>query len=176
MRDLYNSFVKQRGMTLLEMVVTLGVLSVVLMGTLTIYSTTYRNFRTHDNMLNIIHDSESVMSTLGNDIRHAQQLLENYQDSDLRTMVAAMKIRTDAPEQNEQQIVVYSRDRNQPNRLFRSVYRQDKVISVELSTRIQALNIIPKSDKLIEVQLTVEDKVAGQLSILQTSSVYAMRN
>ncbi|MBD3307107.1 prepilin-type N-terminal cleavage/methylation domain-containing protein [candidate division KSB3 bacterium] len=165
-----------QGMTLLEVMVTLGVLSGVLAATLTMYSNTYKNIRTREALIDAIHDIDLIMTTIGDDIRQAQEFLPSYHDDELGgTTVAAMKIFMPDARSGEEAIVVYSLDTDQADRLVRSLRRQDHVTSVELSSRIQTLQVIPKTDRLIQVDVTVEGFVDAKRSTVQASSVYAMR-
>ncbi len=165
----------QRGMTLIEVVVTLGILSAFFIGTLGIYSTTYTNLRTRESLLNVVEDSDLLMSYIGNDIQNAYEVLKDYQSAEDRTVVAVMKIRKGTPDQIRERVVVYALDANRPNRLFRTVHTEEQTSSTELSTHIDMIKVIPKSEKLFEVQLILEDRVARKISRLQASSTYAMR-
>lgn len=175
MRKPYNLSAAQRGMTLVEVIVTLGILSVFFIGTLGIYSTTYKTLRTRDSLMNILDSSDLLMSYIGNDIRHAHEFLNNYQEDNAHTVVAAMKIKQGGLDQTKERIVVYALDAEYPNRLFRIVHQESRVVSIELSTHIHTFNVIPKAENLFEVQLILRDRVAGKVSTLQASSVYAMR-
>ena len=167
---------EQWGMTLLEVIVTLGVLSVIFMGTLKLYSTTYKTLRTRDSLLNLIHDSHILMSYIGDDIRHAESVKSDFQLHTPNTVVAIIKIAAGSAIPSKEMVVVYSLGVKHPNRLFRSVYIEGKETSkVEISTYIYKLRVKPKTKKLFEVQIILKDQVVGQLSTLQVSSAYAMR-
>ena len=92
MRRQHHILIGQQGMTLLEVMVTLGILSMILIGTLRLYSTTYKNLQTHNALIDTIHDANLVMSYIGDDIRQADQVLNNYSNPELDTVVAAMKM------------------------------------------------------------------------------------
>ncbi len=175
MKERHNIFARLRGMTLVEVLVTIAVLSVVLMVTLTLYSTTFRNIRTHESLLNVLHDADLIMSYIGNDIRHADEFLNDYQGSESQTVVAAMKVTGGTPKRREESMIIYSLDAEYPNRLVRSVHIGENLTSMELSTLVRKLEVIPTTDRLFEVKLIVEDKVAGKLNTLQTSSAFALR-
>ena len=163
---------EQQGMTLLEVLVTLGILSMVFIGTLRLYSTTYKNLRTRHLLVETIHDANLVMAYIGDDIRQADQVLSNYTDTELDTVVAAMKM---IPAYADERVVIYSLDAKRPTSLIRSVKTGTDRVSIQLSTLVKDLEIIPKNDKLFEVKLTLEDVTAGEVSTLQVSSAYALR-
>jgi len=168
-------FAKQRGMTLVEVIVTLGVLSIVLMSALELYSTTLKNIRTNDSLLEILHDANQIMASLEDDIRHANEFLSDYHAGKSQLVVAALKIRKGASEGSEERVIVYALDPDRPNRLVRSVRIGDRSTSIELSTLIQELRILPTADQSFKVTLILEDEVAGKMNTLQASSVFAMR-
>ena len=170
-------FREQSGMTLLEALVTLAVLSVVFTSTLTIYLKTYKNFQTRSSLLNLVHDSDLVMSGIGSDIRRSRELFENYQHEAFVKVVAAMKIVQGDKETAKEKIIVYSLDAEHPNRLLRSVHSAEEgnIISTELSRHVQSIKIIPKLENVFDIYLTVKDEAAGKKFVLQTSSSYAMR-
>ncbi len=165
----------QCGMTLLEVMVTLGVLSIFFMGTLQFYSTTYKHLRTRESALDLLHDAHYIMSSLGKDIRQAENLVENFQELPARSVIAALKMAPDLNSHSGKMIVVYWLDRTRPTHLFRSVYRNGQESSSELSSLIQSLTIQPETDRLVSVQFTLQDRIAGQAATFQVSSAYAMR-
>lgn len=175
MKGRYSSFIKQQGMTLVEVLVTIGVLSFVLGAALTLYTTTFRNIQTRDSFLNILHDADLIMSSMGDDIKHAQTFLKDYQTNASQRVVAALKKIKGGPEQREEIVIVYSLETNRPNRLVRSVHTGEKTTSLELSTHIQELKITPTTDNLFKVTLTLEDEVAGKVNRLQASSAFALK-
>jgi prepilin-type N-terminal cleavage/methylation domain-containing protein len=162
MKGRHSIFAKQKGMTLVEVLVTLGILSFVLGATLTLYSSTFRNIRTHDSFLNILHDADVITSYIGADIRRAHEFLKDYQTSQGQTVVAAMKVAKGIPEGNEESVIVYSLDAEHPNRLVRSVHTGASSTSIELSTLIREFKVI-------------EDEVAGNVNTFQASSAFALR-
>lgn len=166
----------QRGMTLLEVVVTLGILSGVLLGTMKIYSNAYRHFRTRGTLLTLLEDADQIMSTLGGDIRRANAISDSYPPEGQRTVVVALHLTPQASPAPKDMTVVYSRDANHPYRLFRSVYTEEKVItSIELSTHIHDIHVHPKGKRLFEVRLALQESAARKTSSLQVSSAYATR-
>jgi len=175
MKGRHSIFAKQKGMTLVEVLVTLGILSFVLGATLTLYSSTFRNIRTHDSFLNMLHDADLIMSYVGKDIRHANEFLKGYHTSETQIVVAAMKRVKGRPEGDEERLIVYSLDAERPNRLIRSVRTGANSTSIELSTLIREFKIIPTTQNLFEVTILLEDEVAGKVNTLQASSAFASR-
>jgi prepilin-type N-terminal cleavage/methylation domain-containing protein len=175
MKKLPGIFTKQQGMTLIEVIVTLGVLSFVLIGTLTIYSETCTTIRTRDNLINMLHDADLIMSYIGEDIRNAAEILKDYQVSDPQAVMAAIKVKQETLNQTEERVIVYALDPQQPNRLIRSVRMGERSTSLELSTLVQKLEIIPRTERVFEVQLILENPVAGKVNTWRTSSAFALR-
>ena len=176
MKDRNSSiFAKQNGMTLVEVLVTITVLSFVFGAALTLYSTTFRNIQTRDSFLNILHDTDLIMSYIGDDIRHAHKILKDYQAEESQIVVAAMKIIKGVPKKSEEILIVYSLETNRPNRLLRSVHTGERTTSLELSKLIREVKVIPTTDKLFKVTLTLEDEVAGKINRLQSSSAFALK-
>ena len=175
MKGRYNIFAKQSGMTLLEVLVTIAILSFVLGAVLTLYATTFRNIRTHDSFLNILHDADLIMSYIGDDIRHANHFLNDYQTDESQIVVAAMNTGKGTSNKSEETVIVYSLDAKRPKHLIRSVHIGEKTTSLELSKLIQEIKILPTTDKLFKVTLTLEDKVAGNVNSLHASSAFALK-
>lgn len=175
MKGRHSIFAKQKGMTLVEVLVTLGILSFVLGATLTLYSSTFRNIRTHDSFLNILHDADVITSYMGADIRRANEFLKDYQASEVQIVVAAMKMAKGSSEGHAESVIVYSLDAERPNRLVRSVHTGASSTSIELSTLIRELKVIPTTHNVFEVTIVLEDEVAGNVNTFQASSAFALR-
>lgn len=175
MKKQRHFWVAQQGMTLIEVIVTIGVLSIFFIGTLGMYTRTYRHLQTRDSLISIVDDSDRIMSYIGDDIRHAHQFLNDYQGDDSHIVVAAMKIRQGGPEAPMENLVVYFLDADRPNRLIRSVRTKNNTVTMEISTQVHTLKVVPKEKKLFEVQLSVQDQVAGKQSTTQVLSQYAIR-
>jgi prepilin-type N-terminal cleavage/methylation domain-containing protein len=175
MKGRYNIFAKQSGMTLIEVLVTIAILSFVLGAALTLYSTTFRNIRTHDSFLNILHDADLIMSYIGDDIRHANHFLNDYPTDESQIVVAAMSTGKGAFNKSEETVIVYSLETKRPKRLIRSVHIGEKTTSLELSKLIQEIKILPTTDKLFKVTLTLKDEVAGKVNSLHASSAFALK-
>ena len=175
MRRPHRFLTGQQGMTLLEVLVTLGILSILLIGTLRLYSVTYKNLRTRHSLLDTIHDANLVMSYVGDDIRQTHEFLEHYTHKELATIVAALKLGRGTPVQAQERVIIYSLDAKRPGVLIRSVETGAEVTSVNLSTLVKNFEILPKNERLLEVKLTLEDVTAGEVSTLQVSSAYALR-
>jgi prepilin-type N-terminal cleavage/methylation domain-containing protein len=169
-----NIFAQPKGMTLVEVLVTIAILSLVLGVTLTLYSTTFRNIRIRESLLYMLHDADLIMSSIGDDIRHTDEFLKDYHAPESHVVVAAMKTKNPS-KQAEERVIVYSLDAERPNRLIRSVHRGEDSTSVELSTFIRKLEIIPTTERLFKVNLLLEDEVAGKVETWQASSAFALR-
>jgi prepilin-type N-terminal cleavage/methylation domain-containing protein len=175
-RKQYRVSSNQQGLTLIEVIVTLAVLSGFLIGILGIYSKTYRNIKIKDSLISVIEDSDQIMSYIGNDIRHAYKFLGDYQDDTSHIVVAAMKIREGMPEAPTENLVVYFLDAEQPHRLIRDVRTPQSHITTEISNHIHTFRVIPKTQKLFEVQLILQDQAAGNISTSQVTSKFTMRH
>lgn len=167
-----------RGMTLVEVLVTIGVLSLVLAFILPMYSTSYETIRSRDALLTLIHESDRLMNMIGDDIRKAYEILLNAPSDKEHTVTATMKVHQIAPDSSlQEQVITYALDAQRPNRLLRLVQRQEneKLITTELSRNIQSIQITSKTPMLFDVQLRLQQTVAGKKVSLQTASSYAMR-
>lgn len=167
------------GMTLIEVLVVIGVLSVIMALILPLYSTSYETIRSRDALMTIIHESDLLMQTIGNDIREAHTILLNYSSKDIEhSVVAALKTRRMTPDASpHDQLIFYALDGQRPNRLLRMVQQpgSQRVVTTEISRNIGSLQISSKTDKLFTVELLVQQTVAGQKVSLQTASSYMMR-
>ncbi len=176
MRNLHRLFSKQRGMTLLEVIVTMGLLSVLLIGTLTIYAQLFKAIQMRDNLMTVLHDADLIMSSIGNDIRNASAFLKkDYQGNDPQKVIAAFKVRTRSAAQPEERVIVYALDSQHPDRLIRSVQTGGRVTSLELSRFVQQLDIAPTSQNVFAVQLVLKHTGAGKVNTWRTSSAFALR-
>lgn len=167
---------RRHGMTLVEVLVTLSVLSLVLAGSLSVYSSTYKTLRTRDALMNVIDDTTRIMATLGDDIRQAQEFLPDYHSLEFPKVIVALKSYRPTNAHLEERLVLYSLDNKHPNRLIRSVITSKGVTSLQISAFIQNITILPKTDNLLEISLSLKAIAAGQPYTLQTSTVYALRS
>ena len=165
---------KQQGMTLVEVMVTITVLSFVLGSSLTLYASMLKNIKKRDSVITMLHDADRIMTTLGTDIRRADKWLNNYSTRESYTVIAAMKVTNPFPNSSQEYIVVYALDDAYPNRLVRTVYAGESTTSTALSTRISAIKITPKPRNLVNVELLLEETVAGETKSWQGSSAFAL--
>ena len=168
-----------RGMTLLEVLVTIGVLSVVLALILPMYSTSYETIRSRDALVTIIHEGDLLMTMIGGDIRKAHEILLNYSSKNTENpVVAALKIWQMTPDSSlHEQIIFYALDAQRPNRLLRMVQHpgSEQLMSTEISRNIGSIQVTSNTDKLFTIQLMLQQTVAGKKVSLQTTTSYAMR-
>ena len=175
MRNLHRLCSKQRGMTLIEVMVTMGLLSVLLIGTLTIYAQLFKAIQTRDNLMTVLHDADLIMSSIGNDIRNASAFLKDYQGNDSQKVIAAFNVRTRSAAQPAERVIVYALDSQHPDRLIRSVQTGGRVMSLELSRLVQQLDIAPTSQNVFAVQLLLKYTGTGKVNTWRTSSAFALR-
>lgn len=166
---------KQQGMTLVEVMVTITVLSFVLGSSLTLYASMLKNIKKRDSVITMLHDADRIMATLGTDIRRADEWLNGYSTGESHTVIAAMKISNPFPNSSQEYIVVYALDDADPNRLVRTVHAGESATRTVLSARISAIKITPKPQKLVNVELLLEETVAGETKSWQGSSAFALK-
>lgn len=166
---------KQQGMTLVEVLVTITVLSFVLGSSFTLYASMLKNIRKRDSVIAMLHEADQIMTTLGNDIRRADEWLNNYSTRDSHTVIAAMKMADPLTNSGDKCTVVYALDKDYPNHLVRAVYVGESITHTALSARISAIKITPQPPKLVYVELRLEEMVAGETKTWQGSSAYAMK-
>lgn len=168
-----------RGMTILELLVTMGVLSVLFALILPMYSTSYETIRSRDALVTIIHESDLLMNMIGNDIRESQEALLNYSPKDMdHTVVAALKTRRMTADASfQEQLILYVLDEDRPNRLLRMVQQpgKEQLMTTEVSRNIESIQVKAATNKLFTVQLMLQQTVAGKKVSLQTASSYMMR-
>ena len=174
-KDIVHRLREQRGMTLLEVLVTLGVLGIFMAGTLQFYSTSYRHLNANEASLELTHDAHGIMSLLAEDIRQSEAFVPDFPHDTTHTVLAAMRMAPKSVPNAENVVIVYSLDDRQPAHLFRSVFKDNKVSSLELSSSVQSLSIHPDENRPVKVELTLGKTVAGQQKIFKASSAYAMR-
>lgn len=165
----------ERGMTLLEVLVTLGVLSIIFIGILQFYSTTYKHLRVRESFVDIVYDAQVIMAHLGEDIRQAEEFLANFPMDNTRSVITVFKMAPKTSTASPNIVVVYSLDNSRPSRLLRSTYEGEQERSTELSTSVQTLTIEPEMNGLVNVELVMRDKIAGRFTTFDVSSAYAMR-
>ena len=73
-----RSWRSQKGMTLLEVLVTLGVMSVVFISTLEFYSSSYAFLRGQEAKSSALQDANRIMALLAEDIRGAEALMPDF--------------------------------------------------------------------------------------------------
>lgn len=164
-----------RGMTLVEVLVTITILSFVLGSSLGIFGSVLKTITIRDSMLTMIYDADVIMMDLGQDLRHADEILSNYAANASQTVVVALKSINTASPRREERVIVYVLDANRPNRLVRSVYAGQNSTSVELSTRVGNIKVNALASGLVEVKLILTDMVAGKAQAWQASTVFAMK-
>lgn len=162
-------------MTLLEVLVTLGVLSIIFIGILQFYSSTYKHLRIRESFVDIVYDAQIIMTHLGEDIRQAEEFLVDFPMDETRSVITAFKITPKTTTVSANIVVVYSLDNSRPTRLVRSIYERDQERSTELSTSVQTLTIKAEMNGLVNVELVMRDKIAGRFTTFDVSSAYAMR-
>jgi type II secretory pathway component PulJ len=175
MKLLRRTWLKQRGMTLIEVIVIVGLLSAILIGAMTIYSDLFAAIRGRDQLITVLHEANVIMTSIGDDIRHAVALLNDYQGNESQTVMAAFKVKQETSAQPEERVIVYAVDPQRPNRLLRTVQIGDRSTALELSTHVQQLEIAPKSENILAVHLVLQYPVAGKVNTWRTSSVFALR-
>lgn len=166
------------GMTLIEVLVTIGVLSLVLAFILPMYSTSYETLRSRDALLTIIHESDRLMHMIGADIRKAHEVLRNAPSDMEHTVVATMKVHQIASDSSlQEQVIFYALDAQRPNRLLRIVQQQgnEQLVATELSRNVESIQVTSETQTLFNIQLRLQQTVAGKRVSLQTASSYAMR-
>lgn len=162
----------QKGMTLLEVLVTLGVMSVIFISTLEFYSSSYAFLRKQDAKSSALEDANRIMALLAEDIRNAETLLPDFATNAPRTLVAAFRMRPNAAA--PRRIVAYSFEHDRPTTLLRSVYREEKETFFELSSDVRALSI-SEQNGLLSISLALDLKGTGRASTYQVASAYAMK-
>lgn len=175
MNTQYHRRVLSGGMTLVEVLVTITVLSFVMGSSLGIYSKVLKTIRIRDSILTMIGDADVIMMYLGQDLRHADEILSNYATNSSQTVVVALKSINMASPHREERVIAYMLDADRPNRLVRSVYAEQNSISIELSPRIGNIKVNPSSPGLVEVKLMLTDMAAGKAQIWQASTTFAVK-
>jgi prepilin-type N-terminal cleavage/methylation domain-containing protein len=160
----------QSGMTLVEVLVTISLLSLVMATTLTLYSRIMKTNRQRDSVTSMIADADRILATLEQDVRNADSVNSNFTLDDSYTVVAALS-RT--PNGSQQPTVVYAFGAEQPHRLFRVSITDAATTATELSPRVQSLTISSSSaGPLVDVELVVEENVDGELRTWKASSAF----
>jgi prepilin-type N-terminal cleavage/methylation domain-containing protein len=172
---IYSRLGGQQGMTLLEVLVTLGVLAVFMAGTLQFYSTSFRTLNAGDAALDLTHDAHAIMSALAEDIRRAETFVADVADSADRTVVAAMRMVPNTIAREKEVMVVYSLNDDHPAHLFRTVIKDSRESSLELSSSVQSLRLHIDANQPVRVELVLERTVAGRKKTFEASSAYTMR-
>lgn len=162
----------QKGMTLLEVLVTLGVMSLIFISTLEFYSSSYAFLRGQEGKANALEDANRIMTLLAEDIRGAEALLPDFTMNAPRTVVAAFRMRPTAAV--SRRIVAYSLDQARPTTLLRSVYSEERETFFELSSDVRSLSISERNG-LVSVSLALDVKGTGRASTYQVASAYAMK-
>lgn len=160
-----------RGMTLIEVMVTISLLSFVMASALTLYSNVMKANRQRDSLTTLIADADRILTTIEHDIRRAGALLSEYPIRDTQTVIAALPLRQ-KPEIPS--TIVYALDDKRPNHLLRLVYSGDNVTSTDMSAVVRSLSITPTTTALVNVELVVEDTIAGDVNTWQASSAFAL--
>ncbi|MCP4404235.1 MAG: prepilin-type N-terminal cleavage/methylation domain-containing protein [bacterium] len=165
----------QRGMTLLEVLVTLGVLSMFMVGTLQFYTTSYRHLNASEASLELTHDAHKIMSMLAEDIRQTEAFVPDFPSNTTRIVLAAMRMAPKTAANAKDVVIVYSLDADRTEHLFRTVSKDGRESSLELSSSVQSLSIHADDNRPVRVELTLQKTVAGQVKTFEASSAYAVR-
>ena len=172
----FRFLMNRRGVTLLECVVTLTALSIFFLGAYQVYSSTYRYFYVREAQLNLVQDSQRIMSYIADDIRQAEILLPDYAGTNSYAVLLALKMQPSSSMSSDANtIIAYAIDKGKPHHLFRIVYANGQTTSLELSPYLDTLNVLPETEKLIKVELSLQETVAGKESTYHVASAYAMR-
>jgi len=161
------------GMTLIEVLVTISLLSFVMASTLTLYSKIMKTNRQRDSLATMIGDADRILATVEQDIRHADAIMTDYTLEGNYTVIAALprgKNGTNQPRAT----IVYALDADQPKRLFRVVVRDNAQVT-ELSAEVKSFVMMSASNTLVNVDLTLETIVAGEVKTWQTASAFALK-
>lgn len=164
-----------RGMTLVEVLVTITVLSFVLAISLGIYGNLLKTITMRDSISAMIGDADLIMRYIGQDLRQADEILSNYATNASQAVVVALKSINTASPRREERVVVYVLDADRPNRLVRSVYAGQNSTSIELSTRIGSINVSPSSPGLVGVKLMLTEMAAGKAQAWEASTTFAVK-
>lgn len=164
----------QGGMTLIEVLVTISLLSFVMASTLTLYSKIMKTNRQRDSLATMIGDADRILATVEQDIRHADAIMTDYTIEGNYTVIAALPRGKNATNQ-PRPTIVYALDADQPKRLFRVVVVRDNVQATELSAEVKNFTMVPASNTLVNVDLTVETAVAGEVKTWQIASAFALK-
>ena len=149
-----------KGMTLVEVVVTISLLSNIMKAN-----------RQRDSLATLIADADRILHPIERDIRRADTLLLEYPIQDTQTIIAALPMRQ-KPEIFS--TIVYALDNTRPNHLLRLVYSGDSVTLTDMSAVVRSLSISPTTTDLVNVDLVVEDTIAGDMSTWQASSAFVL--
>ena len=160
----------QHGMTLLEMLITITLLGSVMAGTLTLYANIMKTNRQRDTIAGMIEDSDRILTTVEQDIRHAVAIDPNYALAGTYAVVAALPRAKNGAVRP--QTLVYAFDAAQPKRLLRILVTDDVHVT-ELATGVKTFTLRQTSNALVQVELILEHIVAGETKTWQTSTVFS---
>ncbi len=160
----------QGGMTLIEMLITISLLGGVMASTLTLYSNIMKTNRQRDVIATMIADTDRILSIVEQDIRKAATMNPDYALAGMYTVIAAFP----RPQNDSarSQTIVYAFDAARPQRLLR-VAVTDDVHATELATGVKSLTMLSAPNTLINVELVLEQAVAGDAKTWQTSTAFS---
>lgn len=160
----------QSGMTLLEMLITISLLGGMMAGTLTLYASIMKTNRQRDTTAGMIADSDRILATVEQDLRHATSINPDYALAGTYAVIAALPR---ANRKNDQpQTIVYAFDAAQPKRLFRIVVTDDVYVT-DLTTGVTSFALRQASNTLVNVELGLERMVAGETKTWHTATAFA---
>ena len=162
----------QKGMTLLEVLVTIGVMSVVFISTLEFYASSAQFLRKQEAMASVLQDANRIMALLAEDIRGAETFLPDFVVNEPRTVVAAFKMRPNAA--FSRRVVAYSFENAHPTTLLRSIHTEEREVFFELSSDVHSL-AVSEQYGLVSVSLVLDVKGTGRALTYQVASAYAMK-
>ncbi len=167
---------RRQGMTLIEVMVTIGILSAFFIVALGMYSKTYSYVRSRNALMTIVDESDRIMTYIGADIRNAREFLADYTDEDeSHRVIAAFTMKAGKSGEAAERVIVYFWDADAPGRLVRSVQTAERQADMELTTNFDSLVVIPHAERLFEVRLFLQQQTADNVSRSHIISKYAMR-
>ncbi len=160
----------QRGMTLIEVLISISLLGSLMAGTLTLYSSIMKTNRQRDTVAAMIADADRILATVEQDIRRAATINPNYALAGTYAVVAALHR---AQNDNARpRTIVYAFDAVQPQRLLRLAVTDDVHVT-ELATGVKSFTILPGPNVLITVDVVLERIVADETKTWHASTAFS---